>query len=549
MTADAGKAPFFDRVWLPFRLAASRHSLGNVAALGLGSAVGQGLVVVASPILTRFYDPHDFGLFGSFNAIVTTIIAASTLMFHQAIVIVDGDRDSVTSTALCLSVATSFALGSAGGALLLHGWLTRVFGPALAVSLCCFGPIAIFAAALFITLQSVCIRRQWFKPLAFYQVVRSALVVIFQLSLWVTWPNLYGLIIGQLLGQILALFVFARVWSFLLEALSATRHFGAMRHVAVRYSHFAIYGAPQAMLNSLSGNVPTLLLTAYFGANETGLFWLAYRMLILPNLVLVESMRSVLFQKLNEVHLSGESMQPLMRKAALQLAMLCGPIALILLVFGPNLFAWVFGPNGQAGTVRGPRAYPGSRWVTMPPSSMCTSFGNAISIVPEFVTLAGRAVGICIELVLNSSAEHSFCFCGCATSMILTAIVTVADRRIHRLRRALHTSSTFHDRAPVIQQDLGDAVPPGYYRNLAVRRLQPHPAVRLLGRAPLPATRMICPSARLLLLELLSAVPRANSSDVASRSAIRCRPCAHFGAGAGRVQFPSTISDRAGDVS
>ena len=41
LTADAGKAPFFDRVWLPFRLAASRHSLGNVAALGLGSAVGR----------------------------------------------------------------------------------------------------------------------------------------------------------------------------------------------------------------------------------------------------------------------------------------------------------------------------------------------------------------------------------------------------------------------------------------------------------------------------------------------------------------------------
>ena len=263
-------------------------------------------MVLASPILTRFYDPHDFGLFGSFNAIVTTIIAASTLMFHQAIVIEEADRDSVTSTALCLSVATSFALASTGGALLLYGWLTSIFGPGVAVSLCWLGPISILAAALFVTLQSVCIRRQWFKPLALYQVVRSALVVIFQLSLWIIWPNLYGLIIGQLLGQVLALLVLARVWPFLVEAVSATRHLGAMRHIAVRYSHFAIYGAPQSVLNSLSGNVPTLLLTGFFGANETGLFWLAYRMLILPNQVLVESMRSVLFQRLNEVHLSGE---------------------------------------------------------------------------------------------------------------------------------------------------------------------------------------------------------------------------------------------------
>jgi lipopolysaccharide exporter len=436
LTADAGEGPFFDRIWLRLRRVASRRSLGNVAALGLGSAVGQGLVVAASPILTRFYDPHDFGLFGSFNAIVTTIIAASTLMFHQAIVIEEADRDSMTSTALCLSVATCFALGSAGGALLLYGWLTRVFGSAVAVSLCWFGPIAIFAAALFVTLQSVCIRRQWFKPLAFYQVVRSALVVIFQLSLWVIWPNLYGLLIGQLLGQVLALFVLARVWPLLLEALAATRHLGAMRHIAARYSHFAIYGAPQSVLNSLSGNVPTLLLTGFFGANETGLFWLAYRMLILPNQVLVESMRSVLFQKLNEVHLSGQSMQPMMRKAALQLTMLCGPIAVVLLVAGPILFAWIFGPNwARAGTDAQILAIS---WmlgnVSVPASIGAVILGLQRSyFLLELVMLGVRAVGICIGALLNSSSLALILFSAAAgtSSIILMAMVTVADRRNH----------------------------------------------------------------------------------------------------------------------
>jgi lipopolysaccharide exporter len=434
LTADAGEAPFFDRVWLRLRQAASRRSLGNVAVLGLGSAIGQGLVVLASPILTRFYDPHDFGLFGSFNAIVTTIIAASTLMFHQAIVIEEADRDSVTSTALCLSVATSFALASTAGALLLYGWLTSIFGPGVAVSLCWLGPISILAAALFVTLQSVCIRRQWFKPLALYQVVRSALVVIFQLSLWIIWPNLYGLIIGQLLGQVLALLVLARVWPFLVEAVSATRHLGAMRHIAVRYSHFAIYGAPQSVLNSLSGNVPTLLLTGFFGANETGLFWLAYRMLILPNQVLVESMRSVLFQRLNEVHLSGESMQPMMRKAALQLAMLCGPIALILLAFGPALFAWVFGPNwARAGTDAQILAIS---WmlgnVSVPASIGAVILGLQRSYFFLELTMLGvRAIGICIGALLNSSSVALILFSAAAatSSVLLMAMVTVADRR------------------------------------------------------------------------------------------------------------------------
>ena len=540
MTADAGKAPFFDRVWLPFRLAASRHSLGNVAALGLGSAVGQGLVVVASPILTRFYDPHDFGLFGSFNAIVTTIIAASTLMFHQAIVIVDGDRDSVTSTALCLSVATSFALGSAGGALLLHGWLTRVFGPALAVSLCCFGPIAIFAAALFITLQSVCIRRQWFKPLAFYQVVRSALVVIFQLSLWVTWPNLYGLIIGQLLGQILALFVFARVWSFLLEALSATRHFGAMRHVAVRYSHFAIYGAPQAMLNSLSGNVPTLLLTAYFGANETGLFWLAYRMLILPNLVLVESMRSVLFQKLNEVHLSGESMQPLMRKAALQLAMLCGPIALILLVFGPNLFAWVFGPNEREGTVACPARNAERAVITKPPTQMRTPFGNAISIVPVPPSLAG-ANGCRAGFGGASNGRRS----PLVSPTIPSGTKSTVSDALSTRAAAFHAERQLYSRLSEMPCRRATTATLPFSASTSSSSADFSAGLHFRRRV------MISPS-------VTSPPSGVLQKDSRQEQTLRMSPASAqygaghtltFGAGAGRVQFPSTISDRAGDVS
>ena len=81
-------------------------------------------------------------------------------VFTKPIVMVDGDSGLGDLDGPVPELATSFALGSAGGALLLHGWPTRVFVRALVVSLCRFGPIAIFAAALSITLRPVCIRRQ-----------------------------------------------------------------------------------------------------------------------------------------------------------------------------------------------------------------------------------------------------------------------------------------------------------------------------------------------------------------------------------------------------
>ena len=173
--------------------------------------------MVASPILTRFYDPHAFR--------PIRVIQCDCDHNHRCIHVdvSPSDRDCGWRSGLrdldgpVPERGNLFRSGlSRRRAAFLHGWLTpSIWSSFGRQPVCCFGPIAIFAAALFITLQSVCIRRQWFKPLAFYQVVRSALVVIFQLSLWVTWPNLYGLIIGQLLGQILALFVLARVWPFL----------------------------------------------------------------------------------------------------------------------------------------------------------------------------------------------------------------------------------------------------------------------------------------------------------------------------------------------
>jgi O-antigen/teichoic acid export membrane protein len=177
-----------------------------------------------------------------------------------------------------------------------------------------------------------------------------------------------------------------------------------------------------------------LLLTGLFGANETGFFWLAYRMLILPNQILVESMRSVLFQKMSEVHRSGASMQPMIRRAALQLAMLCSPIALVLLIFGPALFAWVFGPIwAAAGTDAQILAIS---WmmgnVAVPSSIGAVILGLQRSyFILELVMLGVRALGICIGALLNSSNLALILFSAAAgiSNLLLIVIVSVADRR------------------------------------------------------------------------------------------------------------------------
>jgi hypothetical protein len=105
------------------------------------------------------------------------------------------------------------------------------------------------------------------------------------------------------------------------------------------HKDFVLFGTPQSVLNSVSNNIPTLLLASFFGAATSGLFWLAYRLLMLPTLVLTENLRSVLYQRLAELHHKGGDLRPMLWRSSLQLFLLCLPIATVLVVFGPVLFS------------------------------------------------------------------------------------------------------------------------------------------------------------------------------------------------------------------
>jgi O-antigen/teichoic acid export membrane protein len=57
----------------------------NVAVVSAGSAVGQGLLIVSAPVLTRLYTPADFGVLAVYVSILSILAVAATLRYEMAI--------------------------------------------------------------------------------------------------------------------------------------------------------------------------------------------------------------------------------------------------------------------------------------------------------------------------------------------------------------------------------------------------------------------------------------------------------------------------------
>lgn len=313
----------------------------HVLVLGGGAAFGQAIAIAAAPLLTRLYDAPAFGVFGLFNAVATTLGAVATLRFDQAIVLEPDEAQAGTVLRLSLLASLATAMLSLLACLCFAALSPSPAGKLLVA----FCPLAVLAQGAFWSFNLWLTRARLFRPLGFYQVARTGLGTAGQLALGAVaaWPAM--LVAAQVAAQSLATgLLVAADHRRILAAVRAKPGLPALLAAARRHRRFAQYGAPQTLLRLLSTNGPALLLPLLFGPAQSGLFWLAYRMLVLPQLVLVESTRSVFFRRSATLHEQGGDLRREMLVATGLIGLLCMPAAVLLIGCGPSLFGLVFGP-------------------------------------------------------------------------------------------------------------------------------------------------------------------------------------------------------------
>jgi len=317
----------------------------NVGLLAAGRAVSQLVSFGVAPVLSRLYHPSDFGLLGVFVGIAAIASVVMSLRLDLAVVVPDSDeeaKDVVVVGALAVTAMTilTSVLVVVGG-----GWLAEALGEAELKPLLAFLPLYLGATGVFQVLNYWSTRNSRFAPLAVIEAARATIVAGVQLGLGLLRLGVRGLVVGQVTSPlVLALGligVTARGDPALFTRKVSVRR---AREVVARFSNFIVYGAPQALVNSINQSLPALVLTTTFNAGIAGYYLMAHRLIAAPISLLGRSTRQVIYPQLSRAMTDGTALRSALRTTGV----LAGVAALGMapvVVFGPAVFAWLLGPE------------------------------------------------------------------------------------------------------------------------------------------------------------------------------------------------------------
>ena len=328
---------------LPFQLQGFRLKVLQVAG---GTAVAQGLLVLASPVLTRLYTPADFGALVVYMSLLALLVILASLRYEFALPIADDEGDAIHLLAVCLVlVATTTALA----ALLLFLLRERVVAwtgvPALGPYLWLV-PVSIFGVGFYQVFNCWAIRKGGYARIARTKVTQSVTQVALQVGVGTVVKGPLGLLLGHAVGRSNGTRTLAMLdWRNDLARLRQVRWAGMWRAM-VRFRRFPVIASSTALMNTCNLRMPALLLAVYFGPAVAGWFALAQRVFALPSSVIGESVAQVYFGEVAAtVNRDAGGLMVLFRGTLRRMFLLGLPLMLAAMAAGWFLFPVLFGRN------------------------------------------------------------------------------------------------------------------------------------------------------------------------------------------------------------
>jgi O-antigen/teichoic acid export membrane protein len=314
----------------------------NVLVVMSGTALAQVLSFALSPIISRLYSPTDFGVFGSFTAILGVVGAGITLDYSQALILPKQKDDafglfaisclfSILAAAFCLAVclvAPSFILNFMKAP---NAWILVLL------------VVGILTSGLNETFLGWSVRVKAFKNTSASQVIRSLSANGMQIGLGNLKGGALALIFAVTLGDLLATLSLAKVVLREFKVLWRSVRWRRLWQLAKEYRDFPFYSASTNVVNSLSVGLPIFLLTHFYGIAVAGAYAFGIRLIQAPMELVLRALRQVLYQKASETRNEGGRLVSLYLKITGGLFAVGFLPSLILFLWAPQIFSWIFG--------------------------------------------------------------------------------------------------------------------------------------------------------------------------------------------------------------
>lgn len=311
-----------------------------------GTASAQLVVLLAAPVLTRLYNPDDFGVLAVFMGLLALLSVIASLKYELAIPLPEDESEVVALT--LLSLFTVILIAATSGILVFffgNGLAELLQVPTLADYLWLI-PVGVVLAGSYQVFTYWAVRLKEFPLLAKTKLWQQLITVAVQIAAFKAGG--VGLLFGQVSGQGVGV---SRLASKVVRRDSWKKlPLEKVRYVAVRYRNFPIFSTWAGFLNSAGTQMPPILIASIFGASSAGFYALAHRIIALPMGVLGQAIGQVFLSNAAIDYRAG-NLPPLVLSAHRMLVQIILPPVVFLILFGPEAFGIIFGeiwkPSGE----------------------------------------------------------------------------------------------------------------------------------------------------------------------------------------------------------
>lgn len=377
--------------------------LKDSSILAGGAGFGQVLMILSYPLLTRLYSAEAFGILAIVVALSGLFSHAGALRYELAIHLPEQARNGYTVFLVAILSAVFVAVGLYVCVLLAE--LLRAKGELSwgVGALIWFVPVLVFTESVQRALTYWGARQGQMQVVAIASIVQAAGNILVALVLAILGAGALGLVLGQIVGPVLAIGLLVLYLVIKWENRPAITSTDIKRE-ARRFQEIPRFGVPQGLAYSIGANIPHLLLAGFFGLEVAGLYLLAQKVMRHPADMVAEALRQAFLRRMRE-WIALRQITVSMLKAMAGLFVVSFPGAVIIMAAGPWLFEFVFGVGwGSAGEyARYLLVFVLSGLVSMPVVAAIPALGmQRLHFFYEVIAAAGRTAGLIVGYALGS---------------------------------------------------------------------------------------------------------------------------------------------------
>ncbi len=318
---------------------------GNVLKLMTGAAFAQVLGLLVSPIVTRFFASDAYGVAALFLSITSIIGILACLRYELAIMLPKTNEEAANILGVCFCSTVLITIITAVVVIFCESYIIQMTNAPELKKYLWLIPVAIFLTGISSALSYWNTRTKHFGRISVLQVISAVATQATKIAAGFAGFVSGGILImtGILGSIVLATALGGIIWKNDKKLFIENVRWKGITAGFVRFKKFFIIDTWGGLLNTISWQLPALMLSSFFSISIVGFYALGLSIIMRPLSIISGSLSQVFFQKASEEkNLQGNN--ALLVERLMDRLMFIGILPItVLAVVGEEIFSVIFG--------------------------------------------------------------------------------------------------------------------------------------------------------------------------------------------------------------